>query len=78
MPVMFDYRHGAGINTGEYIMKLFEVEFKRTQYVTLTIEAKDEVYAEKFGLDELKFNYYESEHDKWQLENISTLRKDVR
>ena len=59
-------------------MKLFKIEFKRAHYVTLTIEAKDEVEAEKIGLDELTFDYYEGEHGKWQLEHISTLRKDVR
>lgn len=62
----------------ENMVKLFEVEFKRAHYVTLTIEAKDEVEAEKIGLEDLKYDYYEGEHDKWQLEFIKTLRKDVR
>ena len=39
MPVSFEYRHGVGIQENK--MKLFEVEIKRTSYLTLTIEARD-------------------------------------
>jgi hypothetical protein len=40
-------------------MKLFEVEIKRTSYLTLTIEARDEVAAEELALNELELEYYE-------------------
>ena len=59
-------------------MKLFEVEIKRTSYLTLTIEARDEVAAEKLALDELELEYYEFKNSDWEIESISTLRKDVR
>ena len=59
-------------------MKLFEVEIKRTSYLTLTIEARDEVTAEELALDEVKLEYYDFKDANWEVESISTLRKDVR
>ena len=76
MPVMFHYRHGVGIQENK--MKLFEVEIKRTSYLTLTIEARDEVAAEELALNELELEYYEFKNSDWEIESISTLRKDVR
>ena len=76
MTVMFHYRHGVGIQENK--MKLFEVEIKRTSYLTLTIEARDEVAAEKLALDEVKLEYYNFKDANWEVESISTLRKDVR
>ena len=76
MPVSFEYRHGVGIQENK--MKLFEVEIKRTSYLTLTLEARDEVAAEELALNELELEYYEFKNSDWEIESISTLRKDVR
>jgi hypothetical protein len=37
-------------------MKLFEVEIKRISYLTLTIEARNEVEAEVLALDQIKLD----------------------
>ena len=53
-------------------MKTYQVELKRTSYVTFEIEAHSEEDAEAFAWDRLN-GYYNAEDASWELESTTQL-----
>ena len=51
-------------------MKLYEVEFKRTSYVTHIVEALDEDAAEEVAWDLLKKDGNDKGEAEWELNNV--------
>jgi len=51
-------------------MKHFAVELKRTSYITLTIEAKNEDEAETLAWEEISDGYYRDGDAHWDIESI--------
>jgi hypothetical protein len=50
-------------------MKAYQVELKRTSYVTLTIEAESQDDAEALAWKQIEQNYYRDD-GSWEIETI--------
>jgi hypothetical protein len=50
-------------------MKTFEVELKRTSFITITVEAKDMEEAEFIAWQEIESGYNEG-YANWEIESI--------
>lgn len=51
-------------------MKSYEVELKRTSYITITVEAKDMEEAEKAAWQEVESGYNE-DYANWEVNSIT-------
>lgn len=56
-------------------MKTFEIELKRTSYITLTVEAESEDKAEDLAWKQVDQDYYRDD-GTWDLESIEELTDD--
>jgi hypothetical protein len=52
------------------MMKVFEVELRRTSYIVLTIEAENEDEAQKKAWDEIERGDYKHEDAQWDIESV--------
>lgn len=50
-------------------MKTFQIEFKRTSYINLEIEAESQEEAEALAWEDIKEDYYKEDGD-WEIESI--------
>jgi hypothetical protein len=50
-------------------MKVFQIEFKRTSYINLEIEAESQEEAEALAWEDIKEDYYKEDGD-WEIESI--------
>ncbi len=50
-------------------MKVFQIEFKRTSYINLEIEAESQEEAEALAWEDIKQDYYKEDGD-WEIESI--------
>lgn len=50
-------------------MKIFQIEFKRTSYINLEIEAESQEEAEALAWEDIKEDYYKEDGD-WEIESI--------
>lgn len=57
-------------------MKTFEIEFKRTSYITLTIEAENEDEAETLAWKQVDQDYYRDD-GSWEIEYVKELDDDT-
>ena len=55
-------------------MKTYEVELKRTSFVTVTVEAKDKKEAEIIAWQEIESGY-NAEYADWDVESIKELKQ---
>ena len=53
-------------------MKMFEVELKRTSFVTVTVEAKDTEEAEFIAWQEIESGHNE-DYANWEIESIEEI-----
>jgi hypothetical protein len=51
-------------------MKTYEVELKRTSFVTITVEAKDTEEAEFIAWQEIERGYADKSDGHWEVESI--------
>ena len=51
-------------------MKTYEVELKRTSYITLTVEARDQNEAEEKAWQEIEHNRADINDANWEVESI--------
>lgn len=54
-------------------MKTYQVELKRTTYINLSIEAKNEDEAEELAWKEIKSGDYRHEDASWDIECIEVV-----
>jgi hypothetical protein len=54
----------------EQEMKTYEVELKRTSFVTITVEAKDTEEAEFIAWQEIERGYADKSDGHWEVESI--------
>lgn len=50
-------------------MKTYEIELKRTSYITIEVEAESQEEAEALAWEEIKEDYYMEDGD-WEIESI--------
>jgi hypothetical protein len=50
-------------------MKTYEIELKRTSYITIEVEAESQDEAEALAWEEIKEDYYKEDGD-WEIESI--------
>jgi len=50
-------------------MKTFQIELKRTSYITIEVEATSQDEAEALAWEEIKEDYYKEDGD-WEIESI--------
>lgn len=57
-------------------MKTFEVELRRTSYITVTVEAEDAESAELKAWEELELGYSGAKDDdaSWEVESIEEVK----
>jgi hypothetical protein len=56
-------------------MKTYEVELKRTSFVTITVEAKDMEEAEFMAWQQIEQGRGEDGHANWEVESIEEITK---
>ena len=56
-------------------MKTFEVELKRTSYVTIQVEAGDTEEAEFIAWQEIERGYADVDDGNWEIEYIEEITK---
>jgi hypothetical protein len=54
--------------------KLYEVEFRRTSYITITVQASDKQDAEDIGWEQLDGNEF-GDAD-WEIESVEEVKGD--
>ena len=50
-------------------MKIFQIEFKRTNYITIEVEAESQEEAKALAWEDIKEDYY-MEDGGWEIESI--------
>lgn len=50
-------------------MKIFQIEFKRTSYITIEVEAESQEEAKALAWEDIKEDYY-MEDGGWEIESI--------
>lgn len=55
-------------------MKTFEVELRRTSYITVTVEAEDEDKAEELAWEELEAGRTDIWDAQWDIESIEEVK----
>lgn len=55
-------------------MKTYEVELRRTSYITVTVEAENEEAAEELAWLELGKHEHEDSYADWALESIEEMK----
>lgn len=56
-------------------MKTYEVELRRTSYITVTVEAEDEDHAEELAWKEIETGRTDINDATWEVESIKEVTK---
>lgn len=56
-------------------MKTFEVELRRTSYITVTVEAEDEDQAEELAWKEIETGRTDINDAAWEVESIEEVNR---
>ena len=57
-------------------MKTYEIELRRTSFVTLTIEAEDQDAAEAMAWEQIQRNYYRDDGD-WEIDSVDQVQDQM-
>jgi hypothetical protein len=51
-------------------MKTFEIDVRRTSFITLLVDAENEQEAEKLAWQKIQYDPVNDDHASWDIENI--------